>query len=123
MKEVKGEGLPKPVGAYSTAIISNGFVFLSGQIPLKDDQIYRGEFKEQVKIVLENAKKILEDAGSSIDKVVKVTIFIRNMERFAELNEVYSEYFKKPYPARAVIEVSRLPKDVDVEIEMIAEVE
>ena len=123
MKEVKGEGLPQPVGAYSTAIISNGFVFLSGQIPLKDDQIYRGEFKEQVKIVLENAKKILEAAGSSIDKVVKVTIFIRNMERFAELNEVYSEYFKKPYPARAVIEVSRLPKDVDVEIEMIAEVE
>ena len=123
MKEVKGEGLPQPVGAYSTAVISNGFVFLSGQIPLKDGQVYRGEFKEQVRIVLENAKKILEAAGSSLSKVVKVTIFIRNMERFAELNEVYSGYFEKPYPARAVIEVSRLPKDVDVEIEMIAEVE
>ena len=73
--------------------------------------------------MLENAKKILEAAGSSLDRVVKVTIFIRNMDRFPELNEVYSEFFKPPYPARAVIEVSRLPKDVDVEIEMIAEVE
>jgi len=123
VREVKGEGLPQPVGAYSVAIVSNGFVFLSGQIPIKDGQVYKGEFKEQVRIVLENAKKILEAAGSSLEKVVKVTVFVKNMDRFGELNEVYSEYFKPPYPARAVVEVSRLPKDVDVEIEMIAEVE
>ncbi len=122
MKEVKGEGLPTPVGAYSIATVSNGFVFLSGQIPIRDGQVHKGEFKDQVRIVLENSKKILEAAGSSLSKVVKVTVFIKNMERFAELNEVYSEYFNPPYPARAVVEVSKLPKDVDVEIEMIAEV-
>ena len=122
MREVKGEGLPEPIGAYSIATVSNGFVFLSGQIPIKDGEIFKGEFREQVRIVLENAKKILEAAGTSLDRVVKVTIFIRNMDRFPELNEVYSEFFKPPYPARAVIEVSRLPKDVDVEIEMVAEV-
>ncbi len=123
MKEVKGEGLPQPVGAYSVAVESEskGFVFLSGQLPIKDGQLLKGDFKEQVRVILENCKKILEAAGSGLDKVVKVTVFIRDMSKFSELNEVYSEYFTPPYPARAVIEVSRLPKDADVEIEMIAE--
>jgi 2-iminobutanoate/2-iminopropanoate deaminase len=122
VKELKGKDIPTPIGTYSIAIISNGLIFLSGQIPIKNGEIYRGDFKEQVRIVLENSKKILETAGSSLEKVVKVTVFMKNLERFSELNEVYSEFFKPPYPARSVVEVSRLPKDVDVEIEMIAEV-
>ena len=123
MKEIRGEELPQPVGAYSVAVESDakGFIFLSGQLPIKDGQLLKGDFKEQVKAILENCKKILEAAGSSLDKVVKVTVFISDMDKFGVLNEIYTKYFKPPYPARAVVEVSRLPKDADIEIEMIAE--
>ena len=123
MKEVQGEGLPKPVGAYSVAIVSEtaNLVFISGQLPIKDGKVFKGDLKEQVKVIMENCKMILNAAGSSLDKVLKVTVFIRDMSKFGEFNEVYATYFKKPYPARAVVEVSKLPKDADIEIEMIAE--
>ncbi len=121
MKKIEVEGAPKPVGAYSQAVESNGFVFLSGQIPIEGGEIVRGDFEREVEVVLKNAKKILEGAGSSLDRVVKVTVFLKDMGMFEKFNEIYSRYFTEPYPARVVVEVSRLPKDVDLEIEMIAE--
>jgi len=123
MKEVQGKELPKAVGAYSIAVVSEttNLIFISGQLPIKDGQVFKGDLKEQVKIIMENCKMILKAAGSSLDKVLKVTVFIRDISKFGEFNEVYATYFKKPYPARAVVEVSRLPKDADIEIEMIAE--
>ncbi len=121
MKKIEVEKAPKPIGAYSQAIGSNGFLFLSGQIPIKDGEVVKENFEEEVRLVLENAKKILEGAGSSLEKVVKVTVYIRDMDMFGVFNEVYSEYFHEPFPARVVVEVSRLPKDADIEIEMVAE--
>ncbi len=125
MKEIKGEGLPKPVGAYSIAVETKSrcLVFLSGQIPIKNGEIFKGDFKEQVRIVLENSKKILETAGISLKNVVKVTVYIKDINKFPEFNEIYSEYFNPPYPARSVVEVSNLPKGAEIEIEMIAEKE
>ncbi len=123
MKEVQGEGLPKPVGAYSVAVVSEAanLIFISGQLPIKDGEVFKGDLKEQVKIIMENCKMILKAAGSSLDKVLKVTVYIKDMSKFGEFNEVYATYFKKPYPARAVVEVNKLPKNADIEIEMIAE--
>ena len=123
MKEVQGERLPKPVGAYSVAVVSEtaNLVFISGQLPIKDGEIFRGDFKDQVKIIMDNCENILKAAGSSLDKVLKVTVFIKDMTKFSEFNEVYATYFNKPYPARAVVEVSNLPKNAEIEIEMIAE--
>ena len=121
MEAVRVEGGPEPVGPYSQAVISNGLVFLSGQIPLKDGKLLKGDFKDQVRTVLENVKRILESAGSSMERVVKVTVYIKDMNLFGDLNEVYSEYFKKPYPARVVVEVRDLPKGADLEMDIIAE--
>ncbi|MGM0411527.1 MAG: RidA family protein [Bacillota bacterium] len=120
-KIIASDNAPAAIGAYSQAVKAGNMLFVSGQIPYdKDGNAVEGGPAEQTKQSLENVKAILEEAGSSLSKVVKATIFASDMENFSEINEVYSQYFDEKPPARAFVEVARLPKDVDVEIEVIA---
>ena len=113
---------PKAIGPYSQAIRANGFVFLSGQIPFDPatGELITGDVTAQTTRVLDNVKAIAEAAGSSLDKAVKATVFLKDMNDFAAMNEVYARYFPHQAPARATVEVARLPKDVRVEIDLIA---
>jgi 2-iminobutanoate/2-iminopropanoate deaminase len=113
---------PKAIGPYSQAIRANGFVFLSGQIPLDPNtqQIVEGDAAVQTERVLENLKAVVEAAGSSLQRVVKTTVFLADMNDFAAMNEVYARYFVTHRPARSTVEVARLPKNVRVEIDLIA---
>ena len=113
---------PAPVGPYSQAVAVGDLLFCSGQIPLdaKSGEIVKGSVTEQTKKVMENIQAVLEAAGVSFNHVVKCGIFLSNMDDFAAVNEVYSRYFGNEPPARSCVEVSRLPKGVDVEIEVIA---
>jgi 2-iminobutanoate/2-iminopropanoate deaminase len=113
---------PKAIGPYSQAIKANGFVFVSGQIPLDPatQQLVDGDVAAQTERVLENLSGILKAAGSSLERVVKAGVFLKNMSDFAAMNEVYGRYFTQNAPARATVEVARLPKDVLVEIDVIA---
>lgn len=115
------EKAPAAIGPYSQAIKVGSFLFCSGQIPInpRTKQIVDGGIEEQTKMALENLKAVIEAGGSSLSNVVKTTVFLKNMNDFAKMNEVYSLYFKENPPARAAIEVARLPKDVLVEIEAI----
>jgi 2-iminobutanoate/2-iminopropanoate deaminase len=121
---VSTEQAPKAIGPYSQAVISNGFAFLSGQIPLDPatNQIIDGGIAAQTERVLENLKSVLEAAGSSLDRVVKTTVYLKDMGEFAKMNEVYGRYFSSNAPARATVEAARLPRDVAVEIDCIASV-
>ena len=119
MEFVNSENAPEPVGPYSHAVKAGDFVFVSGQIPLTKEGKIPRSFEERVRVVMENIKSILESCGLGMDSIVKVTVYLRDISRFAEFNEIYSEYIKHR-PSRAVVEVSSLPKDVDVEIEVIA---
>ena len=116
------EKAPKAIGPYSQAIRANGFVFVSGQIPLDPgtQQLIEGDVRAQTDRVLRNIQGILQGAGTSMEKVVKTTVFLKNMGEFTAMNEVYGKFFGTNPPARATVEVSRLPKDVMVEIEVIA---
>lgn len=123
MKTINTNKVPEALGPYSHATQINGLVFTSGQIPLNlDGEIVSDDVKEQTKQVLENLKVVLDEAGSDIDSVIKATIFIADMNEFQNINEVYGKYFDNHQPARSCVEVARLPKDVKVEIEVIAEV-
>ena len=115
---------PTPVGPYSQAISFNNILFISGQIPINPDSgdIVIKSFSEQCHRVILNLKIILEEGGSSLDHVLKTSIFLKNLNQFDELNEIYSQYFKKSKPARTCIEVSNLPKGVDLEMDAIAEI-
>lgn len=109
------------IGPYSQGIRTEQFLFSSGQIPLKPDgSLETGSVEAQTKQVLENLKAVLEAGGTSLDKVVKCTCFLADMNDFAAMNGVYSEYFTGTAPARSAVEVARLPKDVKIEIEAIA---
>lgn len=121
-KEIKTEKAPKAIGPYSQAIEANGFVFASGQIAIdpSTSELSTGTIEEQTRLVLNNLKAVLEAAGTSLDKAVKCTVFLKDMNDFSKMNAVYGEFFKPPYPARATVQVARLPKDVKVEIEAIA---
>ncbi len=121
-KAIATENAPSAIGPYSQGIIVGNMVFVSGQLPIdpKTNSFASDEIKGQTKQSFENAKAILEKAGLSLENVVKTTVFLKNLEDFAQMNEVYSSYFNEPYPARSAFEVSRLPKDALVEIEMIA---
>jgi 2-iminobutanoate/2-iminopropanoate deaminase len=121
-KEIKTDKAPKAIGPYSQAIEANGFIFASGQIAIDPatGELKMGTIEEQTRLVLTNMKAVIEAAGSSFDKVVKCTVFLQDMNDFTQMNEVYGEFFKPPYPARAAVQVARLPKDVKVEIEAIA---
>ena len=113
---------PKAIGPYSQAVRANGFLFVSGQIPLdpKTQQLVEGEISVQTERVLENLKGILESAGTSLQRVVKATVFLADMNEFSAMNEVYARYFTANPPARSTVEVSKLPRNVRVEIDVIA---
>jgi len=113
---------PKAIGPYSQAIKANGFVFLSGQIALdpSSQQLISGDVAAQTERVLQNLSGILAGAGSSLPQVVKTTVFLKNMSDFAAMNEVYGRYFTQAPPARSTVEVARLPKDVLIEIDVVA---
>ncbi|MGD6834713.1 2-iminobutanoate/2-iminopropanoate deaminase [Sutcliffiella halmapala] len=121
MKVVHTDNAPKAIGPYSQGIVVNNLFYSSGQIPLKaDGELVNGDVKEQTHQVFKNLKAVLAEAGASLETVVKATVFIKNMDEFQEINEVYGEYFHTHKPARSCVEVARLPKDVLVEIEVIA---
>ncbi len=122
MKEIiSTDKAPAAIGAYSQAVKAGNLLFVSGQIPFDlDGNLLEGSVEEQAVQVLENIKGILESAGADLSNVVKATVFAADMNNFTEINEVYGRYFNENPPARAFVEVSRLPKDVDVEIEVIA---
>ena len=116
------EHAPQAIGPYSQAIKAGGFVFVSGQIPIDPTTglIVQAEVAAQTDRVLQNLKAILTAAGTSLENVVKTTVFLKSMGDFAAMNEVYARFWKKAPPARSTVEVSRLPKDVLVEIDVIA---
>ena len=123
MKTINTNKAPEALGPYSHAMVVNNLVFTSGQIPLDTEgNIVSSDVKEQTKQVLENLSVVLEEAGSDLNSVVKATIFISDMNQFQQINEVYGSYFNEHQPARSCVEVSRLPKDVKVEIELVGKV-
>ena len=113
---------PKAIGPYSQAIKANGFVFVSGQVAFDPatGNLITGGIQEQTEQVMKNLSAILQAAGSGWDKVVKTSVFLKNMSEFAQMNEVYGKYLKGTPPARSTVEVARLPRDVSVEIDVIA---
>lgn len=114
-------GAPAAIGPYSQAVKAGGMVFVSGQLPIDPATgTFPGSVTEQTNRSLLNCKAILEQAGLGLENVVKTTVFLKDMNDFAAMNEVYASFFAQPYPARAAFEVARLPKDAQVEIEMIA---
>jgi len=122
-KEITTANAPQAIGPYSQAIEANGFVFASGQIaidPATGNLDTGLDVAQQTRQVLNNLKAVLEAAGSSMAQVVKCTVFLQDLDDYAAMNSVYGEFFPAPYPARAAVEVARLPKDVRVEIEAIA---
>jgi 2-iminobutanoate/2-iminopropanoate deaminase len=113
---------PKPIGPYSQAIKSNGLLFVSGQVALdpQSGEFVGSEVRQQTERVLQNLKAILEAAGASFHHVVKTTVFLKDMNDFAAMNEVYARYFDAAPPARSTVQAARLPKDALVEIDVIA---
>jgi len=119
---VKTEGAPAAIGPYSQAVRANGFIFASGQIPLdpKTGEFAAGGVAEQTEQVIRNLTAVLEAGGSGLDRIVKTTVFLADMNDFAAMNEIYARYFTENPPARATVEAARLPRDARVEIEAIA---
>jgi len=119
---IQTDRAPKAIGPYSQAIRTSGFVFASGQIPIDPEtgQFVAGGIAEQTQQVIKNLSRVLEAAGSGLDRVVKTTVFLADMEEFAAMNEVYGKFFSAEPPARATVEAARLPRDARVEIEAIA---
>lgn len=123
MKVVSTEKAPAAIGPYSQAIISGGLVYTSGQIPIipETGELAAG-LEAQANQVFKNLTELLKAAGSDMSKVIKTTVFIKHMDDFAAINAVYAQYFTQPFPARSCVEVARLPKDVLLECEVIAEI-
>lgn len=121
-RAIQTERAPTAIGPYSQAIQAGDLIFLSGQIPIDPmtGDLVKGEIDQQTRQVLENIKAVLESEGLGMADVVKTTIFLRDMGRFSQVNEIYAAYFPPPPPARSTVEVSRLPRDVEIEIEAIA---
>jgi 2-iminobutanoate/2-iminopropanoate deaminase len=119
---IETERAPKPIGPYSQAVCANGFIFVSGQIPVNPDdgKIVEGDAAAQTRQVIKNMTAILAAAGSGLKNVVKTTVYLQSLDDFAAVNRVYGEYFDEAKPARATIQAVRLPKEVLVEIEAIA---
>jgi 2-iminobutanoate/2-iminopropanoate deaminase len=113
---------PKPIGPYSQAVKSNGFLFASGQVALdpRSNEFIGGDIRQQTERAMENIKAVIEAAGSNLHHVVKTTVFLKDMNDFAAMNEAYGKYFPAAPPARSTVQVARLPKDALVEIEVIA---
>ncbi len=123
-KAVQSDAAPKALGPYSQAIVAGGMVYCAGQIPLDPatGNVVAGGVAEQTHQVLKNLRAVLRAAGSDLDRAVKTTVFLKSMDSFAAMNEVYGrpEYFGADPPARSTVEVARLPRDVMVEIEVVA---
>ncbi|HYB12013.1 MAG TPA: RidA family protein [Myxococcota bacterium] len=122
-KEVRSDGAPRPVGPYSQAVVSHGLVFASGQIPLdpETNALVPGEIEAQTERVLANLKAVLEAAGSSLDRVVRTTVYLADLGLFVRMNAVYSRHFRAdPKPARSTIQAARLPLGAAIEIDAIA---
>jgi 2-iminobutanoate/2-iminopropanoate deaminase len=121
-KAVVTDKAPKAIGPYSQAIISGNLVFTSGQIPIDPvtGNLETGSIEEQAHLVFKNLAAVLKAARSGLEKAIKVTVFLKDMNNFAKVNDIYSQYFKGVFPARSAVEVARLPKDVDIEVEAIA---
>lgn len=122
MKVISTENAPGAIGPYSQAIVANGIVFCSGQIPIDPatGEFVSGDVSEQTEQVFKNLIAVLEAAGASLESVVKTTVFLADMNDFAAMNEVYGRYFVTNKPARATVQAARLPRDARVEIECIA---
>ena len=123
-RPIETKNAPQAIGPYSQGIVTNGFLFCSGQIPLDPGtgEIVRGGIEAEARQVLENVKNLLRAAGSDFPQVVKSTIFLTDLGHFAKVNEIYGTYFTKPYPARSTIQVAALPRGAAIEIEVIAQV-
>ena len=121
-ERIQTDNAPAAIGPYSQAIKAGGFVFVSGQIPIdpQTGQFVPGGIAEQTERVLKNLSAVLEAAGSSLDRVVKTTVFLADMKEFSGMNEVYATFFSSPPPARATVAAAGLPRDARVEIEAIA---
>ena len=119
---VRTEAAPQAIGPYSQAVVAGGFVFASGQIPTDPatGQFVEGGVAEQTRQVLRNLSKVLEAAGTGLERVVKTTVFLADMNDFAEMNEVYGSFFGENPPARSTVEAARLPRDARVEIDVVA---
>ena len=122
LEKISTENAPAAIGPYSQAIMANGFLFTSGQIPINPatGNVDAQGITAQAEQVMVNLKAVLDEAGTSFDNVVKTTVFLADMADFAEMNEVYAEYFQAPFPARSAVAVKTLPKGARVEIECIA---
>ena len=122
MKKISTDKAPAAIGPYSQAIEFNGMIFTSGVIPIDPatNTLVEGDITVQAKQAIGNLAALLEEAGSGTDKVIKTVVFIKDMNDFAKVNEIYAQYFTKDFPARSCVEVARLPKDVLIEIEAIA---
>lgn len=122
INSIRTRNAPEPIGPYSQAIESNGLIFTSGQIAIipATGELLEGDVTEQTRLVLENLKEVLAATGSGLEQVVKTTIYLKNMDDFPDVNAIYGEYFEQTLPARSTVEVSRLPKNVLVEIDCIA---
>ena len=122
---VSSPDAPKAIGPYSQAVRAGQLLFLSGQVPLDPatGEIVRGDIAAQTRRVFENLAAVLKAGGRSFSDVVRTTVFLADMNDFAEVNKVYGSYFSEPYPARATVQVARLPKDARVEIDVIASYE
>ena len=116
---------PAAIGPYSQAVLVNGMLFTSGVIPIdpETNTLVQGDVEVQARQAIGNLKNLIEASGSAMDKVVKTTVFIKNMNDFGKINDIYKEFFSNDFPARSCVEVARLPKDVLIEIEAIAVVE
>ena len=121
-KIINTRNAPKAIGPYSQAVISNGLIFTAGQICLKPDsgELNDEDFITEVKQVFENIKAILENADTNMSKIVKCTVYITDLNNFEIVNQIFEKYFKNRPPARSVVEVSKLPKNVNIEIDVIA---
>ncbi len=121
-KMIETKNAPAALGPYSQAIESNGFIFLSGQIGIdpSSGKIVEGGVSEQTNRIFSNIENVLAEAGKTLDDIVKVTVFLKNMDDFSIVNSIYAKYFTKPFPARSAVQVAKLPLDVDIEIETIA---
>lgn len=122
LKRVETANAPAAIGPYSQAIVTNGFVYTAGQIPLDPatGKLVEGDIAAQTHRVMQSLQAILEQAGASLKSVVKTTVFVKDMNDFAAMNEVYAEYFGDHKPARSTVQAARLPRDVSVEIEAVA---
>ena len=120
--EIKTDRAPRAIGPYSQAVKAGNFIFASGQIPLDPSSgaVLASDIAIQARQVLQNLQAVLEASGSSLQSVVKTTVFIKDMNDFSKVNDIYAGFFSAPFPARSCVEVSRLPKDVLIEIEAVA---